>query len=189
MKQNAPRWLTPMTDYGPLAVFFVAYLTAGLMVATGALMVATVIALVVAYVVARHIPKMALFTAILVGIFGGLTLVLQDETFIKMKPTVVQLLFALLLLGGLALGKSPLKFVMGKALDLDDAGWRILTLRFAGFFVAMATLNELVWRTQSLDFWVTFKVFGLMGLTVLFIVAQIPFLKRHATLEDETQSD
>ncbi len=189
MKQDAPRWLTPMTDYGPLMVFFVAYLTADLMVATGALMVATVIALVVAYAVARRIPKMALFTAILVGIFGGLTLFLQDETFIKMKPTVVQLLFALLLLGGLALGKSPLRFVMGKALELDDRGWRILTLRFAGFFVAMAALNEVVWRTQSLDFWVSFKVFGLMGLTFVFIIFQMPLLKRHAPPEETSQSD
>jgi intracellular septation protein len=180
MTEQAPRWLTPMTDYGPLAVFFVAYLAADLMTATAALMVATVIALIVGYAVARTIPKMALLTAAMVGVFGGLTLVLQDETFIKMKPTIVQLLFAVLLVGGLLLGKSPLKFVMGKALDLDDRGWRILTLRFAGFFVAMALLNELVWRTQSLDFWVTFKVFGLMGLTFLFIILQIPFLNRHA---------
>jgi len=185
MTKTAPRWLTPVTDYGPLAAFFVAYLVSDLITATAALMAATVVALVLGYAVARHIPKMALVTAAIVGVFGGLTLILQDETFIKMKPTIVQLLFAVILAGGLALGKSPLQFVMGKALDLDDRGWRILTLRYALFFVAMAALNELVWRTQSDDVWVSFKVFGLLGLTIVFTLTQIPFLTRHMHNEDE----
>ncbi|MBC6439681.1 MAG: septation protein A [Rhodospirillales bacterium] len=181
-----PRWLTPATEYGPLAVFFVAYLMSDLMTATVALMVATLCALALGYGVARHVPKMALVAAGFVGVFGALTLILQDDTFIKMKPTIVQLLFAVLLAGGLALGKSPLQFVVGKALGLDDAGWRGLTLRFAVFFVAMAALNELVWRTQSELIWVNFKVFGLMALTIGFTLSQIPFMNRHMKPDDES---
>ncbi|MBT3911964.1 MAG: septation protein A [Verrucomicrobia bacterium] len=187
MNKTPPRWLTPLTDYGPLAVFFVAYLQADLMTATAALLGATVIALVLGYAIARHIPRMALVTAGLVGVFGGLTLFFQDDTFIKMKPTVVQLLFAVVLGGGLALGKSPLQFVMGKSLNLDPAVWKTLTIRYAIFFVAMAALNELVWRTQSESFWVSFKVFGLLGLTIGFSLLQIPFLGRH--MQDEIENE
>jgi len=123
---------------------------------------------------------MAVVTAVLVCVFGGLTLALQDATFIKMKPTIVQLLFAAVLAGGVALGRSPLKFVIGGAFDLDDRAWRTLSLRFAAFFTVMAGLNELVWRTQDEETWVFFKVFGILGLTVLFAVAQTPFLMRHS---------
>ena len=188
MSRDAPRWLTPLTEYGPLAAFFIAYLMSDLLTATAALMVATVVALVLGYAIARHIPKMALMTAGLVGVFGGLTLILQDDTFIKMKPTIVQLLFAALLGGGLLLGRSPLKFVMGKAMDLDHIGWRVLTIRYALFFVAMAALNELVWRTQSELFWVNFKVFGLLGITIVFTMIQIPFLNRHMQEDAQDQS-
>lgn len=179
MKRPAPRWLAPLTDYGPLAVFFAAYMLADLMLATAALMAATVVALGLSYGIARRVPVMAVVTAVIVGIFGGLTLLLQDETFIKMKPTIVQLIFAAVLLAGLALGRRPLKAVMGRALQLDDDGWRILSLRFALFFIAMAALNELVWRTQSESFWVSFKVFGLAGITVAFTLAQMPLIGRH----------
>lgn len=176
---HKPGWLTPATDYGPLALFFAAYLLADLMVATGVLVLATLGAVTLGYLVARHVPKMAVVTAVLVSIFGGLTLALQDATFIKMKPTIVQLLFAAVLAGGVALGRSPLKFVMGGAFDLDDRAWRALSLRFAIFFTVMAGLNELVWRTQDEETWVFFKVFGILGLTLLFAVAQAPFLMRH----------
>ena len=174
-----PGWLTPATDYGPLGLFLVAYLKYDLMVATAVLVLAALVAVALGYVIARHVPKMALISAGLVLVFGGLTLVLQDATFIKMKPTIVQLLFAIVLGGGAALGRSPLKFVMGGALDLHDDAWRRLSLRFAAFFALMAALNELVWRTQEEEFWVFFKVFGLLGLTVLFAVAQTPFMMRH----------
>ncbi len=176
---NKPGWLTPATDYGPLALFLAAYLLADLMVATGVLVLATLGAVALGYLVARHVPKMAVMTAALVSVFGGLTLALQDATFIKMKPTIVQLLFAALLAGGVAMGRSPLKCVMGGAFDLVDDAWRILSVRFALFFTAMAGLNELVWRTQDEETWVFFKVFGILGLTVLFAVAQTPFLMRH----------
>jgi len=185
MSRPAPRWLAPLTDYGPLAVFFAAYLLGDLMTATAALMAATVVALALSYGIARRVPVMAVVTAVIVGVFGGLTLALQDDTFIKMKPTIVQLIFAAVLLVGLALGRMPLKVVMGKALEMDNAGWRSLSLRYALFFIAMAALNELVWRTQSESFWVSFKVFGLAALTVAFTLAQMPLISRHQTAADK----
>jgi len=179
MSKAAPKWLAPLTDYGPLAIFFAAYLLADLMTATAALMAATLVALVLGLAIARHVPTMAIVTAVIVGIFGGLTLLLHDDTFIKMKPTIVQLIFAAVLFVGLLFGRSPLKAVLGKALEIDDAGWKVLSLRYAVFFVAMAGLNELVWRTQSEEFWVSFKVFGLAVLTVAFTLAQMRLIARH----------
>ena len=178
--EQSPRWLKPSTEYGPLAVFFAAYLLFGLIPATGALIVATLAALAVAWSVERRLPLMPLVTAIIVSIFGGLTIWLEDETFIKMKPTIVQALFAAVLLGGLAVRRPLLKPLLGAAWQMDDTGWRKLTFRFALFFLAMAALNELVWRTQTTDFWVTFKVFGIMTLTVLFAASQVFVLQRHA---------
>jgi intracellular septation protein len=180
---SAPRWLKPAVDYGPLAVFFVTYVTLGLMAATGVLIAASLVALLVAWVLERRVPVIPLVTTAIIAVFGGLTLWLQDETFIKMKPTIVQALFALILLGGLALRRPLLKTLLGSMMPpMSDAAWRQFTLRYALFFVAMATLNEIVWRTQSTDFWVTFKVFGLSGLTVLFILSQLPFVGRQARL-------
>ena len=180
---SAPRWLRPAVDYGPLAVFFVTYVTLGLMAATGALIAASLVALLAAWLGERRVPLIPLVTTAIVAVFGGLTLWLQDETFIKMKPTIVQALFALILLAGLALRRPLLKTLLGPMMPpMSDAAWRQFTLRYALFFVAMAALNEVVWRTQSTDFWVTFKVFGLSGLTFLFILAQIPFVGRQARL-------
>ena len=174
-----PPWLRPATDYGPIAVFFIAYVVADLLWATGALMAATAVALALSLAIARRVPLMPLITAGVVAVFGGLTLALQDETFIKMKPTIVQVLFAAILLGGLAFGRPLLKPLMGAAWAMDERGWHKLTLRFALFFLAMAGLNELVWRTQSTDVWVSFKVFGILGLTLVFAVAQTPLMRRH----------
>jgi intracellular septation protein len=179
MRRPAPAWLRPVTEYGPLAVFVVAYALGDLMIATAALIAATAVALILSYAIARHVPLLPLITAVIVGIFGGLTLWLQDETFIKIKPTIVETLFAAVLLGGLAFDRPFLKKVMGAALHMDDAGWRKLTLRFAFFFLAMAGLNEIVWRTQSTDIWVAFKTFGLVGLTLAFGIAQVGLIKRH----------
>ena len=180
---SAPRWLKPAVDYGPLAVFFVTYVTLGLMAATAALIAASLLALLCAWVLERRVPVIPLVTTAIVAVFGGLTLWLQDETFIKMKPTIVQALFALILLGGLAFGRPLLKPLLGPMMPpMSDAAWRQFTLRYALFFVAMAALNEVVWRTQSTDFWVTFKVFGLSGLTFLFILSQLPFVGRQARL-------
>jgi intracellular septation protein len=179
----APPWLKPAVDYGPLAVFFAGYLTLGLMAATAALIVASLIALALAWVLERRVPLVPLITAAVVAVFGGLTLWLQDETFIKMKPTIVQALFALVLLGGLALRRPLLKLLLAPMMPpMSDRAWRQFTLRYGLFFVAMAVLNELVWRTQSTDVWVTFKVFGLPALTFLFILSQIPFVGRATRL-------
>ena len=174
-----PKWLAPAVDYGPLAVFFVSYFVWGLLPATAALMAATAVALVLSLAVRRKVPLLPLITAGIVGVFGGLTLWLNDETFIKLKPTIIQAIFAAVLLGGLAFGKPLLKPLLGAALPpMSDTGWRQLTLRYGLFFIAMAALNELVWRTQSTDFWVTFKVFGIVGLTLVFGVAQVPLINR-----------
>lgn len=183
MQHQEPGWLKPTVDFGPLAAFFIAYLGGGLFVATGALIAATAVALGLSYAFARRIPPMPLVTAGVVGLFGGLTLWLADETFIKLKPTIIQGLFAVVLVGGLLLDRPLLKPLLGAAMPLDDLGWRRLSLRFALFFAVMAGLNEFVWRTQSTDFWVAFKVFGILGLTMAFTLAQVPLIRRHSMAE------
>jgi intracellular septation protein len=180
---QAPGWLKPAVDYGPLAVFFASYLAFGLMAATAVLIAVSLAALPLAWLLERRVPLVPLITAAIVAVFGGLTLWLQDETFIKMKPTIVQALFAVVLLSGLAFGRPLLKPLLGAVMPpMSERAWRQFTLRYALFFLAMAGLNELVWRTQSTDFWVTFKVFGLPGMTILFILAQIPFVGRETRL-------
>jgi len=180
MTQNrSPKWLKPVVEYGPLVAFFTTYVFYGLMPATGVLVGTTVVALVLSLILTKKVPWMSVITAIIVGVFGGLTLWFEDETFIKIKPTVVQALFSVVLLGGLALGRPLLKLVLGAAWPMDETGWRRLTFRYGIFFAAMAGLNEVVWRTQSTDFWVAFKVFGLMGMTLLFALSQAPLMSRH----------
>jgi intracellular septation protein len=181
---RAPQWLKPTVDYGPLAVFFCTYVLSDLMTATAALIGATTMALVLSLAVARRVPVLPLVTAVIVGVFGGLTLWFNDPTFFKMKPTIVQALFSLVLFGGLAFGRPLLGPLLGAAWPMDQEGWRRLTFRFAVFFAAMAALNEAVWRTQSTDLWVYFKVFGIMGLTILFAITQAPLMKRHHLDED-----
>jgi intracellular septation protein len=185
MTTNEPKWTGPVVDYGPLVVFFAVYLIWGLIPATGALMGATLIALVVSWTVRRTIPMMAVVTAVIVGVFGGLTLWFNDETFIKVKPTIVQALFAVILLGGLLFKKPMLKYVLGKVWPIDDAGFFKLSFRFGLFFAAMAVLNEVVWRTQDTDTWVLFKVWGLMGLTFVFAMSQIKVFETHRLPDPE----
>lgn len=178
MSRKSPVWLKPLADFGPLAAFLTGYFLGDLIQATIWLMVATAIATVALFIVERRVPLMPLVTAGIVGVFGGLTLWLNDDTFIKMKPTIIQSIFAVLLLGGLCFGKVLLKPVLGSAWSLTDVGWRKITFRYGLFFAAMAVLNEVVWRTQSTDFWVNFKVFGLMGITILFSLTQTPLIMR-----------
>ncbi len=182
-----PRWLRPVVDYGPLVVFFIAYVARDLFAATAALMAATAVALALSLVLARKVPTLPLITAAIVGVFGGLTLYLNDPAFIKMKPTIVQALFAAVLLGGLLFGKPLLRPVLGMAMPwpLSERGWNRLTLRWGLFFAGMAVLNEAVWRTQPTDVWVSFKVFGIMVLTVGFALAQAPLMTRHRLEEGE----
>ena len=167
------------TELGPLMVFFIANAKFNLFVATGAFMVAVIAAMIASYAVTRHVPMMAIVTAVIVIVFGTLTLVLHDETFIKVKPTIVYTLFAAILGGGLLFGRSFIAVMFDQMFNLTPRGWRILTLRWALFFFGMAILNEAIWRTQSTDFWVGFKAFGVVPLTMLFAITQMPLIKRY----------
>jgi intracellular septation protein len=167
------------TELGPLIVFFAVNAKFNLFAATGAFMVAIVAAMIASYVVTKHIPMMTLVTGAIVLVFGTLTLVLHDETFIKMKPTIVYGLFAAGLGGGLLFGRSFIAIMFNQMFNLTATGWRILTMRWALFFLGMAVLNEVIWRTQSTDFWVAFKAFGAIPLTMGFAISQMPLIKRY----------
>jgi intracellular septation protein len=168
------------TELGPLLVFFVANAKFHLFVATGAFMAAVIAAMIASYMVTRHVPIMAMITGVIVIVFGTLTLVLHDETFIKVKPTIIYGLFAAILGGGLLFGRSFIAIMFDQMFNLTPQGWRALTLRWALFFFAMAILNEIVWRTQTTDFWVNFKVFGVTPLVMLFAITQMPLIKRYS---------
>jgi len=167
------------TEIGPLLVFFVVNAKFNLFAGTAAFMVAIVAAMIASYVVTRHVPIMALVTGGVVLVFGTLTLVLHDETFIKVKPTIIYGLFAAVLLGGLLFGRSFIAIMFDQVFNLTPQGWRILTMRWALFFLSLAVLNEVIWRTQSTDFWVAFKAFGVIPLTMIFAIAQMPLTKRY----------
>src|SRR5215204_2799651 len=152
---------------------------AGIFVATAVFMAAIVAALIVSYALTRRLPMMPLVSAVIVVVFGGATLIFQNETFIKLKPTIIYLLFAGTLFGGLIFRKPLLAMVFDQMFHLTDEGWRKLTVRWALFFLALAVLNEIVWRTTSTDTWVTFKVFGVMPLTFIFAAFQYPLLTKH----------
>ena len=175
-------------EIGPLVLFFIGNAYAErfgvaperkLFAATGLFIAATVIALAIHYALMRRLPIMPMVSGVVVVVFGGLTLALQDKTFIMVKPTIVNSLFGLVLLGGLAFGRPLLSVVLDSMFSLTDEGWRKLTFRWGLFFLFLAVLNEAVWRTQTEDFWVNFKVFGIMPITVLFALAQTPLLARH----------
>jgi intracellular septation protein len=152
---------------------------AGIFVATAVFMVAILVALAVSYALTRRLPVMALVSAVVVVVFGGLTLLLQDELFIKLKPTIIYLLFAGILFGGLVFNKPLLAMVFDQMFSLTEEGWRKLTVRWALFFLFLAAVNEIVWRTQTTDTWVAFKVFGVMPLTFVFAMLQFPLLKKY----------
>jgi intracellular septation protein len=173
-------------ELGPLVLFFFANARWGIFAGTAVFMVAILIALAVSYSLTRHLPIMAIVSAVIVTVFGGLTLVLHDETFIKIKPTLIYGLFAVTLAGGLLFRKPLLELVFDSVFTLTEEGWRKLTVRWILFFAFMAVLNEVIWRTQSTDFWVSFKLFGAVPLTFLFAAAQYPLLMKHdASAETE----
>ena len=172
-------------ELGPLAVFFAVNARFGIFTATGVFMVATLIALALSYALQRRLAIMPLVSGVVVLVFGGLTLWLQDEIFIKLKPTLVNGLFGIALLGGLWLKKPLLEILFDGMFRLTKEGWRKLTLRWGVFFLVLAVLNEIVWRNFSTDAWVTFKAFGLMGLTLVFAFAQAPLIARYEKSEPE----
>lgn len=182
-------------ELGPLVLFFfanargealmaaypaLAQFDKPIFLATAIFMVAITLALTTSWVLTRRLAIMPLVTGIVVLIFGGLTLLLQDELFIKLKPTIVNVLFGGILLGGLALGRSLLGYVFEDAFHLSPEGWRVLTLRWGLFFFVLAILNEIVWRNFSTDFWVAFKVWGIMPITIVFTLFQMPLIQRHS---------
>src|SRR5215468_12083841 len=203
-KPQLPVGLKLALDLGPLVLFFVATTRpglfeplvapflpaellagphAGIFTATVIFIPAVLIALAIGYAKTRHLPVMPVVTAVVVVVFGGATLILQDEQFIKLKPTIIYVLFGSVLLGGLAFGKPLLGMVFDSVFNLTDEGWRKLTLRWALFFFALAILNEAVARTQSTDFWVSFKVFGVVPLTFIFAALQYPLLTKYTVTE------
>lgn len=185
-------------EIGPLLVFFFGNLRGEwlaekfpaltaiggpLLIATALFMVATVLSLIVSKIVFKHLPVMPFVSGVVVMVFGGLSIWLQDETFIKMKPTIVNTLFGVVLLGGLLFGKSLLGYVFNAAFRLDEEGWRKLTVRWGIFFLFLAVINEVVWRNFSDAFWINFKVWGTMPITIAFTLSQMPLIMRH-TIEE-----
>jgi intracellular septation protein len=174
-------------DFGPLILFFIVNGRAGIFWATATFMAAFVVSVIVSYVLIRRFPVMTLVTGAVVLIFGGLTIWLHDPTFVKLKTTIIYLLFAGVLAAGLILKQPFLEIAFDSAFHLTEEGWRKLTIRWIFFFVAMAVVNEIVWRTQTTDFWVAFKTFGFIPLTVVYALVQLPLLQRFAAKADEAQ--
>jgi intracellular septation protein len=190
---SEPRTINPllklMLDLGPLIIFFVANSRFDIFFATGTFMVAITIAIVIGVAIERKISPMPLVTLVLVMVFGGLTLWLENEIFIKLKPTVLYLMFASVLWGGLFTGRIFLKFLLAQSVNLPDGAWRVLTHRWVIFFLSLAVLNEFVWRSFSTDTWVAFKVWGVLPLTLLFVITQTPYISRHVIEEDPDSSE
>lgn len=194
-RKEVPPLLKLALELGPLMVFFFAnsrgdwlvekipalgQIGQPIFIATALFMAATLIALSVSWLMTRSLPIMPLISGIVVLVFGSLTLWLHDDVFIKMKPTIINSLFGVILLGGLLFGKALLGYVFDQAFKLDSEGWRKLTLRWGLFFFVLAALNEVVWRNYSTDSWVTFKVWGVMPITILFTMLQMPLIKKHS---------
>ena len=175
-----PQLIKIALELGPLAVFFFVNAQADIFAATAWFMGAMVVSLVLSWFILKRIAVMPLVTGVVVLVFGGLTLYLQDDTFIKMKPTIVNSLFGGVLLGGLLFGQSLLRYVFGDVYKLKPEGWLILTVRWGVFFFVLAVLNEIIWRSFSTDLWVAFKVWGIMPLTIIFSMFQLPVLNKYA---------
>ena len=175
-----------LTDFGPLAIFFFYYYNndKNLSIAIPPLIIATIIALIVVWIYEKKIPPMPLISGILITFFGGLTIYFNDPIFIYIKPTIINILFAFALIFGRYFTNEPvLKKLMGNSVSLTDEGWEILNKRWIYFFFGLAILNEIVWRTQSEEFWVNFKVWGLLPITFIFTVFQIGLINKYKTNE------
>ena len=174
-----PQMRRLVLDLGPLLIFFAAFKYLGIFGATAAFIAAVLLALLLGYVLERRLSPMPLFTAVLVVVFGGLTLYLKNDIFIKMKPTVLYGVFGAVLLGGLLFNRLFIKYVFAQAFELDERGWKKLTVRWGLFFLCLAALNETVWRATSTATWVSFKVWGIIPLLFLFALAQTPLVIKH----------
>ena len=168
-----------LVDIGPLAIFFIFYTRSDLQSAILPFMIATVIAVIFSYITEKKIPIMPTVGAFIILIFGGLSLYFNNDIFFKMKPTIINLLFACILFIGNVMNKPVLKFLFSGALKLQEEGWSILSKRWIGFFISLAILNEIVWRTQSTDLWVNFKVFGILPITFIFTITQFTIIKKY----------
>jgi intracellular septation protein len=175
-----PQIIKLVLEIGPLVVFFLTNARFEIYVGTAAFMAAMVISLTLSWILLKRVAIMPLVSGVLVLVFGGITLLLHDDTFIKIKPTVINALFGFALVGGLLFKNSLLRYVFGDVYKLEDEGWRILTWRWGLFFLVLAVVNEVVWRTQTTDFWVAFKVWANMPITVIFAASQLPVLNKYA---------
>ncbi len=169
-------------EFIPLIIFFIANSKYGIFTATISFMLATSIAVPTLWFLTKKIPYVPIVGGAFILLFGALTLILQDDTFIKLKVTIVNFIFASILIISTILKKNLLKYVMGSAIEMTEKGWKILTIRWAGLFLFLGFLNEIIWRTQTTDFWVSFKVFGIMPITIVFAILQIPLLKNESNL-------
>jgi intracellular septation protein len=172
----------------PLLVFFVAYMVKGVIWATGALAVASVLIIALVYAIDRSVSKAQVIGVVMVVIFGALTVYMNDARYLVAKVSLINVLFGVVLLGGYIFKRGFIKDIMGEALDMPDHAWMTLSLRWAWFFFFLAAVNVLVWYQFSESVWASFKVFGLMGLTVLFAVANAPFMANHLVKNDENPS-
>lgn len=179
-----PQLIKMSLELGPLIVFFIANARADIFVATAWFMGAMAVSLILSWAILKKIAVMPLVTGAVVLVFGGLTLWLQDDTFIKMKPTITNVLFGSVLLGGLLFGQSLLKYVFGEVYRLRPEGWSKLTLNWGVFFFVLAVINEVLWRNFSTDFWVAFKVWGIMPITVIFSLSQMSLLNKYAPADE-----
>lgn len=183
--KQAAGWPKMLIEFGPLLVFFASFKFGDIWIATGTFMAASLAAMLASKILYKHVAAMLKVTFVIVMVMGSLTLYLQDETFVKMKLTIINGLFASILMIGLLRGKLYIKAVMGAALTMEDTAWRILTRNYTIFLVVMALVNEAIWRTQSTDFWVNFKTFGYMGATFLFLITQMPMLMKYMPEEEK----
>ena len=169
-----------LLDMGPLVIFFITnYLTEDIMLAIGVLIGTTIVALAAGWMLERRLSMMALFGCIAVAFFGGLSLYFDNELFIKIKPTVLTCLLAALIAGGRLLGRNPLGAIMGSQLKMTDAGWRAISWLWVAMFLSTALANEIAWRMLSTNDWVTFKVFGITAISLVFTVISVPVMTKH----------